>query len=201
MTNRRNIWNTWHRNKNCENVNYVGAHMLIYIYAQSQSKYILVFSLILFLYYFHFTVCTPFQFFPNFSLFYLPFYSLQKPVTLTQHCWFCFHLSACVPTRCVESNCIICNTRAHLGALSRVEAGGRNGVYVGWDTRLHFPPQCSDSHWGGENHCFSSFIVLINCIIVSVRYYQCISVLTVTEEFLLAKSSKFLIPTAPILTL
>ena len=38
----------------------VGAHMLICIYAQSQSKYILVFSLILFLYYFHFTVHTPF---------------------------------------------------------------------------------------------------------------------------------------------
>ena len=52
-----------------------------------------------------------------------------------------------------------------------------------------------------RTHCFSSFIVLINCIIVSVRYYQYISVLTVTEEFLLAKSSKFLIPTVPILTL
>ena len=56
------------------------------IYAQSQSKYISVFSLVLFLYYFHFTVRTPFQFFSNFSLFFLPFYSLQKPVTLTQHC-------------------------------------------------------------------------------------------------------------------
>ena len=52
-----------------------------------------------------------------------------------------------------------------------------------------------------RTHCFSSFNVLINCIIVSVRYYQYISVLTVTEEFLLAKSSKFLIPTAPISTL
>ena len=49
----------------------VGAHMLIRIYAQSQSKYISVFSLILFLYHFHFTVHTPFQFFPNFSLFFL----------------------------------------------------------------------------------------------------------------------------------
>ena len=64
----------------------VGAHMLICIYAQSQSKYISVFSSILFLYYFHFTVRTPFQFFPNFSLFFLPFYSLQKPVILTRHC-------------------------------------------------------------------------------------------------------------------
>ena len=52
-----------------------------------------------------------------------------------------------------------------------------------------------------RTHCFSSFIVLINCIIVSVRYHQCVSVLTVTEEFLLAKYSKFLIPTVPILTL
>ena len=64
----------------------VGAHMLICIYAQSQSKYISVFSLILFLYYFHFTVRTLFQFFPIFSLFFLPFYSLQKPVILTWHC-------------------------------------------------------------------------------------------------------------------
>ena len=44
----------------------VGAHMLICIYAQSQSKYISVFSSILFLYYFHFTVLTPFQFFFEF---------------------------------------------------------------------------------------------------------------------------------------
>ena len=64
----------------------VGAHMLICIYAQCQSKYISVFLSILFLYYFHFTVRTLFQFFPNFSLFFLPFYSLQKPVILTRHC-------------------------------------------------------------------------------------------------------------------
>ena len=126
----------------------VGAHMLICIYAQSQSKYISVFYFILFLYYFHFTVRTPFQFFPNFSLFFLPFYSLQKPVILTRHCWFCFCLTARVPACCVESNCIIRNTHAHLGMLSGVEAGGRNRVYAGWDTHSHFPPQCSDSHWG-----------------------------------------------------
>ena len=66
--------------------NGVGAHMLICIYAQCQSKYISVFSSILFLYYFYFTVRTSFQFFPNFSLFFLPFYSLQKPVILTRHC-------------------------------------------------------------------------------------------------------------------
>ena len=65
---------------------FVGAHMLICIYAQSQSKYISVFSSILFLYYLNFTVRTPFQFFPNFSLFFLLFYSLQKPVILTWHC-------------------------------------------------------------------------------------------------------------------
>ena len=49
--------------------NAVGAHILICIYAQSQSKYILVFSSIAFLYYFHFTVRTVFQFFLKFSLF------------------------------------------------------------------------------------------------------------------------------------
>ena len=52
-----------------------------------------------------------------------------------------------------------------------------------------------------RTHSFYSFNHLINCIIVSIRYYQCISVLTVTEEFLLAKYSKFLIPTALISTL
>ena len=135
----------------------VVAHMLICIYAQSQSKYISVFSLISFLYYFHFTVHTPFQFFLNFSLFFLPFYSLQKPVTSTQHCWFCFRWSAHVPTHRAESNYIIHNACAHLGALSGVEAGGRNR-YMQVETLTH----------------------------VSL-----LSVLTVTEEFLLAKYSSF----------
>ena len=39
-----------------------------------------------------------------------------------------------------------------------------------------------------RTHCFYSFTVLINCIIVSVRYYKCMSVLTVTEEFLVVNS-------------
>ena len=51
------------------------------IYAQSQSKYISVFSLFLFLYYFHFTVRTPFQFFfrifPYFSCHSIHFKSLS----------------------------------------------------------------------------------------------------------------------------
>ena len=49
-----------------EGVEDVGAHMLICIYAQSQSKYILVFSSILFLYHILFIVCTLFQFFSKF---------------------------------------------------------------------------------------------------------------------------------------
>ena len=81
---------------------FVGAHMLICIYAQNQSKYISVFSLILFLYYFHFTVRTLFQFFSNFSLFFLPFYSLQKPVILTQHCSFLLLF------KCPHSHCEVC---------------------------------------------------------------------------------------------
>ena len=56
---------------------HVGAYMLICIYAQAQSKYISVFSFLLFLYYPHFTGRTPFQFF---SLFFLLFYSPKKPV-------------------------------------------------------------------------------------------------------------------------
>ena len=52
-----------------------------------------------------------------------------------------------------------------------------------------------------RTHSFYPFNHLIDCIIVSIRYYQCISVLTVTEEFLLAKYSRFLNPAAPISTL
>ena len=37
-----------------------------------------------------------------------------------------------------------------------------------------------------RTYIFYSFNLLINCIIVSVRYYQCSSVLTITE-FLLVK--------------
>ena len=136
----------------------------IYAYMHICTKSIQIYFSIffdLFLYYFHFTVRTPFQFFPNFSLFFLPFYSLQKPVTLTRHCWFCFRLSARVPACHAESNCIICNVCIHLGMLSGVEAGGRNMVYVGWNTHSHFPPQCSDSHWGGENPLFL-FLYCIN---------------------------------------
>ena len=47
----------------------------ICIYAQGQSNYISAFSFILFVYYYPFTVCTSFQFFLNFSLFFFPFHS------------------------------------------------------------------------------------------------------------------------------
>ena len=64
----------------------------ICIYAWSQSKYISVFSFILFMYYFSFTVCTSFLFFLKFPLVLLQLYSPQKPVTLTRHSYFCFRL-------------------------------------------------------------------------------------------------------------
>ena len=167
--------------------------MLICIY---QSKNISVFSLILFLYYFHFTVHTLFQFFLKFPLFFLPFYSLQKPVTLTWHCWFCFHLSACIPACHAESNHIICNM-----CWAELKQGLETGYM--WVETLTCISLLSVLTVTEEvrTHCFYSFTVLINCMIVSVRYYQCMSVLTVTEEFLLAKYSKFLIPSVPILTL
>ena len=46
-----------------------------------------------FVYHYPFTVHTLFQFFLKFSLFFFPLFSVQKPVTLTWHSWFCFHLS------------------------------------------------------------------------------------------------------------
>ena len=76
------------------------------------------------------------------------FYSLQKPVTLTWHCWFCFHLSTHIPTRLAESNCIICNACAHLGMLSGVEAGGRNRIYTG--KRIY--SQLGNMHWKVDEH-------------------------------------------------
>ena len=81
----------------------------------------------------------------------------SKSLSFRHGTYICFHLGACVPTHRVESNCTIHITHAHLGMLSRVEAGARNWVYVGWDTHSHFPPQCSDSHWGGEKPLFLSF--------------------------------------------
>ena len=76
------------------------------------------------------------QIFPYFSCHFIHFKSLSFWHSTVN---FCFRLGARVPTRRAESNCIIHNARAHLGALSGVEAGGGNRVYVGWDTHSHFP--------------------------------------------------------------
>ena len=74
----------------------------------------------------------------------------SKSLSFQHGTHICFRLSASIHTCCVESNCTICIACTHIGALSGVEAGVGNRVYVGWDTHLHFPPQCSDNHWGGE---------------------------------------------------
>ena len=81
-----------------------------------------------------------------------------------------------------------------------LKQGGETGYMRVETPTCIFPPVLTVTE-EVRTHCFFSFIVLINCITVSIRYYQYISVLTVTEEFLLAKSSKFLIPTVPISTL
>ena len=62
-----------------------------------------------------------------------------------------FHLNARSRTCRAESNCTISIARAHLGALSGVEAKVGSKVYAGWDTHLDFSPQCSNNRWGGEN--------------------------------------------------
>ena len=77
-----------------------------------------------------------FRIFPYFSCHFIHFKSLSFWHSTVN---FCFHLSARVPARHAESNCIIRNAHAHLGALSGVEAGGGNRVYAGWDTHSHFP--------------------------------------------------------------
>ena len=140
-------------------------HICLYAYMHKVNPNI-------FRYFLYFYSCITFislfahrsNFFSNFSLFFLPFYSLQKPVTLTRHCWFCFHLSARVPVRRAESNCIMHSLRRGEWSWSR---GRKQGI-------------C------GLRHPLA---------------FSLLSVLTVTEEFLLAKSSKFLIPTVPISTL
>ena len=77
-----------------------------------------------------------FWIFPYFSCHFIHFKSLSFWHGTVN---FCFHLSACVSACRAESNYIIHNARAHLGALSGVEAGGENRVYAGWDTHSHFP--------------------------------------------------------------
>ena len=150
----------WIWGRDCAGLCCWGTYAYMHICTKSIQIYFGIFlDFILVLLSFHCSHTVPI--FPNFSLFFLPFYSLQKHVTLTQHCWFCFCLSTCVPMHHAESNHIIRNVHAHLGTLSGVEAGGRNRVYVGWDTHSHFPPQCSDSHWGGENPLFL-FLYCIN---------------------------------------
>ena len=69
---------------------YLLGHICLYtyIYAQSQSKYISVFSLILFLYDFHFTAHTLFQFFLKFPYFCCCSIHLKKPVISTWHSYF-----------------------------------------------------------------------------------------------------------------
>ena len=85
--------------------------------------------------------------------------------------YFCFRLSARVPARRVESKYIICNARAHLGALSGVEAGGGNSI-CGLRHPLAFSLlSVLTVTEEVRTYCFFSSIVLINCIIVSIRYY------------------------------
>ena len=98
-----------------------------------------------------------FRNFPYFSCHFIHFKSLSFWHGTVN---FCFRLSARVPTRRAESNYIIRNARAHLGTLSGVEAGAETGyMRVETPTRI-FPPQCSDSHWGGENLLF----LFLHCI-------------------------------------
>ena len=63
------------------------------------------------------------------------------------------------------------HTHAHLDALSRVEAGAETG-YMWVETLTHISLlSVLTVTEEVRTHCFYSFIVLINCIIVSVRYY------------------------------
>ena len=111
----------------CLLVPVVGAHMLICIYAQGQSKYISGFSLILLFHHIPFTV-TIFLIF--FSIFVVVLFT-SKSLSFRRGTCICFCLGNHVPACCTESNCTICIACAHLGTLSRVEAGARNWVYVG----------------------------------------------------------------------
>ena len=140
----------------------VGEHMLICIHAQSQSKYISVFSLILFLYYFHFTFRTLFQFFFEFFPIFVAVLFISKSLSFWHGTLIRFHLGARVPTHHAESICIICVARVHLGTRfpmhqmeSKPRAGyeiiGQDGVYVGSDTHSHLSPQWIHHHWGGKS--------------------------------------------------
>ena len=116
-----------------------GTYTYMHICTKSIQIYFgIFFDFILVLLSFHCSHTVPifFRNFPYFSCHFIHFKSLSFWHGTVN---FCFHLSACVPACHAESNCIICNVRVHLGTLSRVEAGGGNRVYVGWDTYSHFP--------------------------------------------------------------
>ena len=65
-------------------INVLG-HICLYMHKSIQIYFGIFFDFILVLLSFHCSHTVPI-FFSNFSLFFLPFYSLQKPVTLTWHC-------------------------------------------------------------------------------------------------------------------
>ena len=140
----------------------VGAHMLICIYAQDQSKYISVISLILFLYLIHFIVRTLFQIFSEFFPIFVAVLFISKSLSFQHGTLICFCLGAHIPVHHAESNSIICIACAHLGTnflacwmkskqRASYEIISLDGVYVGSNTHLHFSPQWVDHHWGGES--------------------------------------------------
>ena len=122
-----------------------GTYAYMHICTKSIQIYFgIFFDFILVLLSFHCSHTIPnfFQNFPYFSCHFIHFKSLSFWHGTVN---FCFRLSARVPARRAESNCIIHNVRIHLGELKQ---GAETGyMWVETPTRI-FPPQCSDSHWG-----------------------------------------------------
>ena len=85
--------------------------------------------------------------------------------------------------RHAESNCIIRNAHAHLGALSRVEAGGGNRVYAGWDTHLHFP---SSVFWQSLRSFYLPNPPSFKSLLRLFWPYSCCSSMVMFNELLIA---------------
>ena len=168
-----------------EYINHLLGHICLYAYMHKVNPNI-------FRYFLWFYSCITFIHCSHTVPIFPKFYSLQKPVTLTRHCWFLLpfkHPCSCASCgiKLYYTQCA-CSLRHAEQSWSRGRKQGICGLRHPLAFSLLSVLTVTEEV---RTHCFFSFIVLINCIIVSTRYYQYISVLTVTEEFLFTKSSKF----------
>ena len=135
------------------------------VYAKGQSKYILIFSFISFMYNIHFTVCTPFLFFWIFL--YFCCYSIHlKSLSIwhgTYHLLLFRHQLSHVLCWIRLYNILTCPFRHWFShTLSRVETSaaydliGRSRVYAWWNMQYLLSAWLSLRKWASRIYCYLS---------------------------------------------